>query len=141
MNTVTIGPMCLTVSKGARREVDESSDTSRTDTAELHDMDGQLESDVWEDMDRPVWIYGSRMVDSLSQASQALSSNRDVACMGDFVDEDFNDTGFDSDVDSRMEFEWNTWNDAYTGESENIPTGLGYSFSGKVGEGGVMLQG
>ena len=121
VNTVTIGPMCLTVSKGARREVDESSDTSRTDTAELHDMDGQLESDAWEDMDRPVWIYGSRMVDSLSQASQALSSNRDVACMGDFVDEDFNDTGFDSDVDSRMEFEWNTWNDAYTGESEISP--------------------
>ena len=87
----------------------------------MHDTDGQLESDVWDDMDRPVWIYGSRMVDNLSQASQALSSNRDVACMGDFVDEDFNDTGFDSDVDSRMEFEWNTWNDAYTGESEISP--------------------
>ena len=27
VNTVTIGPMCRTVSKGARREVDESSDT------------------------------------------------------------------------------------------------------------------
>ena len=38
-----------------------------------------------------------------------------MACMGDFVDEDFNDTGFDSDVDSRMEFEWNGWDDAYTG--------------------------
>ena len=52
---------------------------------------------------------------------QALSSNRDVACMCAFVDEDFNDTGFDSDVDSRMEFEWNTGNDAYTGESEISP--------------------
>ena len=108
VNTVNMVPMCRTVSKGARREVDESSDTSRTDTAELHDTDGQLESDVWDDMDRPVWIYGLHMVDNSSQASQALSSNRDVACMGDFVDEDFNDTRFYSDVDSRMEFEWNT---------------------------------
>ena len=91
------------------------------DTAELHDTDDQLESDVCDDMDRPVWIYGSCMVDNLSQASQALSSNRDVACMGDFVDEDFNDTGFESDVDSRMEFEWNGWDDAYTGESEIFP--------------------
>ena len=90
--------------KGARRE-DESSDTSRTDTAELYDTDCQLETDVWDDMDCPVWISGSRMVDSSTQASQALSSNRDVACMGDFVDEDFNDTGFDSDVGSGMEFE------------------------------------
>ena len=102
-------------------EVDEFSDTLRTDTAELHDTDGQLESDVCDDMDRPVWIYGSRMVDNLSQASQALSSNRDVACMGDFVDEDFNDTGFDSGADSRMAFEWNGWDDACTGESEISP--------------------
>ena len=86
-----------------------------------HDTDGQLDSDVWDDMDRPVWMYGSRMVDNLSQARQALSNNRDVACMGDFVDEDFNDNGFDSDVDSRMEFEWNGWHDAYTGESEISP--------------------
>ena len=95
VNTVMSGPMYLTVSKGARGEVDESSDTSRTDSAEFNDTDGQLDSDVWDDMDRPVWIYGSRMVDNLIQASQALSSSRDVACMGDFVDEDFNDNGFD----------------------------------------------
>ena len=62
VSTVTIGPMCQTVSKGARREVDESSDTSRTDTAELCDTDGHLKSDVWDDMDCPVWIYGLRMV-------------------------------------------------------------------------------
>ena len=72
-------------------------------------------------MDCPVWISGLRMVDSSSQASQALSSNRDVACMGDFVYEDINDTGFDSDVGSRMEFEWNTRNDAYTWESKKSP--------------------
>ena len=97
VNTVDMTPMCRTVSKGTRREVDASSDTSRTDTAELDDTDCQLETDVWDDMDCPVWISGLRMVDSSSQASQALSSNRDVGCMGDFVDEDFNDTGFDSE--------------------------------------------
>ena len=118
VNTVDMTPICRTVSKGERREGDESSDTSRTNTPELHDTDCRLDSDVWDDMNCPVWIYGSRMVDNSSQASQALSSNRDVTCMGDFVDENFNDTGFDSDVGSRMEFEWNTWNDAYTAESE-----------------------
>ena len=132
---------CVKGDAGGGGGVDEFSDTSRTDMAELHDMDGQLESDVCDDLNRPVWIYGSRMVDNLSQASQALSSNRDVACMGDFIDEDFNETGFDSDVDSRMEFEWNGWDDAYTGESEISPPDSVSGFSGKVGEGGVMLQG
>ena len=66
-------------------------------------------------------ISGSRMVDSSTQASQALSSNRDVACMGDFVDDNFNDTGFDSDVGSGMEFEWNTRNDTYAWESVKFP--------------------
>ena len=120
-NTVNMTPMCRTMSKGARREADESSDTSRTDMAELDDTDCQLETDVWDDMYCPVWISGLCMVVSSSQGSQALSSNRDVACMGDFVDEDFNDTGFDSDVGSRMEFEWNTQNDAYAWESEKFP--------------------
>ena len=92
-----------------------------TDSAELSDTDGRLDSDVWDDMDHPVWRYGSRTVDNLSQASQTLSNNRDVACMGDFVDEDFNDNGFNSEVDSRMEFEWNGWDDAYTGESKISP--------------------
>ena len=81
------------------------------------------------------------MVDNLSQASQALSSNRDVAYMGDFVDEDFNDNEFDLDVDSRMDIEWNGWDDAYIGESEISPPDSVSGFSGKVGEGGVMLQG
>ena len=94
VNAVNMTPMCQTVSKGARRKADESGDTSRTDTAELDDTDCQLETDVWDDMDCPVCISGSRMVDSSTPASQALSSNRDVTCMGDFVDEDFNDTGF-----------------------------------------------
>ena len=138
VNTVMSGPMCVTVSKGARGEVDEPSDTPATDSAELSDMDGWLDSDVW---DRPVWRYGSHTVDNLSQASQTLSNNRDVACMGDFVDEDFNDNGFNSDVDSRMEFEWNGWDDTYTGESEISPPDSLRVFFGKVGEGGAMLQG
>ena len=110
--------------KRAWREVNEStadepSDTSKTDTADLDYTDCQLETDVWDDMYCPVWIPGSRMVDSASQASQALSNKGEVACMSDFDDEDFNDTGFDSDVGSSMEFEWNTLIDAYAWESEN----------------------
>ena len=72
--------MCDCV-QGARGEVDEPSDTSETDSAELSDTDGRLDSDVWDDMNRPLWMYGSRTVDNLSQASQTLSNNRDVACM------------------------------------------------------------
>ena len=45
--------------------------------------------------------------------------------MGDFADEDFIDTGFDSDMGSGAEFEWNTRNDACAWESwsasENFP--------------------
>ena len=54
-----------------------------------------------------------------------MSSYRDVAYMGDFANEDFIDTGFDSDMGTEAEFEWNTWNDAYAWESwsasENFP--------------------
>ena len=85
VTAVNMTPMCRTVYKVARREADESSDASRTDTGDLDDTDCKLETDVWDDTYRPVWISGSRMVDSSSQASQELSSNRDVACMGDFV--------------------------------------------------------
>ena len=77
---------------------DEPSDTSRMDTADLDYTDCQLETDV---------------CDESSQASQALSNKGEVACMSDFDDADFNDTGFDSDVGSSMEFDWNTRNDAY----------------------------
>ena len=82
LNTVMSDPMCVTVSKGARGEVDEPSDTPGTDSAELSDTDGRLDSDVWDDMDRPVWRYGSCTVDNLSQASQTFSNYGDVACMG-----------------------------------------------------------
>ena len=124
VNTVNMTPRCRTVLNGPRREVikstaDEPSDTSKTDTADLDYRECQLETDVWDDMYCPVWTPGSHMVDSASQASQALSNKGEVACMSDFDDEDFNDTGFDSDVGSGIEFEWNTRDDAYTWESEN----------------------
>ena len=41
--------------------------------------------------------------------------------MGEFFYEDFNDTGFDLDVGSGMEYEWNTRNGAYAWESKKIP--------------------
>ena len=112
------------MSNGPRREViestvDEPSDTSKTDTADLDDTDCQLETDVWDDMCCPVWIPGSSMMDSAGQATQLLPNKGEVACMSDFDDEDFNDTGFDLDVGSGMEFEWNTRDDTYTWESEN----------------------
>ena len=121
VNAVNMTPTCRTVSRGARSASDESSDTSRTDTAELDSTDCELETVVWEDMDCPVLIYGSFVDNSLCLASQAMSSNRDVAHMGDFADEDFNDTGFDSDMGSVVEFQWNTRNDAYAWESQKFP--------------------
>ena len=63
--------------------------------------------DVWEDMVCPVLISGSCVDNSLCLSSQTMSSYRDVAYMGDFADEDFIDTGFDSDMGSEAEFEWN----------------------------------
>ena len=120
--------MCWAVSRVAWCEPDESSDTSRTDTAELEELDNgdcDLGTDVWEDMDCPVLIAGSRVDNSLCISSQAMSNYRDVASMGDFADEDFIDTGFDSDMDSGADFGWNTRNDAYAWESwsasENFP--------------------
>ena len=58
-------------------------------------------------------ISDSCVDNSLCLSSQTMSSYKDVAYMGDFADEDFIDTGFDSDMGSEAEFEWKTWNDAY----------------------------
>ena len=124
VNTVNMGPTCRTVSRVARCEPDESSDTSRTDTAELEQLDSadyDLGTVVWEDMDCPVLIAGSFVDNSLCNSSQAMSNYRDVASMGDFADEDFIDTGFDSDMGSGAEFDshacaWESWS-AY----ENSP--------------------
>ena len=120
VNAVNMAPMCRTVSKGARGKSDEFSDSSRTDTAELEELDSMdcdIEMDVWEDMDCPVLISDPCVDNSLCLSSQAMSSYSNVAYMGDFADEDFIDTGFDSDMGSEAAFEWNTWNDAHTWES------------------------
>ena len=128
VNAVNMAPMCRTVSRVARCEPDESSDTSRTDTAELEELDSgdcDLGTDVWEYIDCPVLIAGSRVDNSLYISSQAISNYRDVAYLGDFADEDFIDTDFDSDMGSGAEFGWNTRNDACAWESwsasENFP--------------------
>ena len=99
--------------------MDEYSDTSKTDTADLDDMDCQLEMDVGDDMYCPVWISDSSMMNSAGQAKQLLLNKGEVACMSDFDDEDFNDTDFDSDVGSGMVIEWNTRDDVHRWESEN----------------------
>ena len=120
VNAVNMAPMCRTVSRVARCEPDESSDTSRMDTAELDELDSadcDLGTDVWEDMDCPVLIAGSFVDNSICISSQVMSNYRDVASMGDFADEDFIDTGFDSDMGSGAEFGWNTRNDACAWES------------------------
>ena len=44
--------------------------------------------DVWEDMDCPVLISSLCVNNSLCLSSQAMSSYRDVAYMGDFAEED-----------------------------------------------------
>ena len=54
VNAVDMVPMCRTVLGVARCEPDESSDTSRTDTAELEESDIEdcdLWTDLWEDKD------------------------------------------------------------------------------------------
>ena len=120
VNAVNMTPMCRTVSKGVRGESDEFSDTSTTDTAELEELDSMdcdIEMDVWEDMDCPVLISASCVDNSLCLSGQTMSSFRDVAYMGDFADEDFIDTGFDSDMGSEAEFKWNARNDACAWES------------------------
>ena len=53
-------------------------------------------------------------------------------------------TGFDSDMGSEAEFEWNTRNDAHAWESwsasENFPPDSARAHSGGVGEGRGILQ-
>ena len=65
-------------------------------------------------------ISDSRVDNCLCLSSQTMSSYKDVAYMGDFADEDFIDTGFDSDMGSEVEFEWKTRNDAYAWECRSV---------------------
>ena len=92
VNAVNMAPVGRTVSRVARCEVDKSSDMSGTDTARLEEV-------------------------KLCNASYTISSYEDVAYMGDFVDEDFMDTGFYSDIGSEAEFRCTTRGDACAWES------------------------
>ena len=92
MNAINITPVGRTVSRVVRCEVYKSSDMSGTDTARLEEV-------------------------KLCNSSYTMSSYEDVAYMGDFVDEDFMDTGFDSDIGSEAEFRWTTLDDACAWES------------------------
>ena len=63
MNAVDMVPMCRTVAGVSWFEPDESSDTSRTDTAELEESDIEdcgLWTDLWEDKDCPLCSEGLR---------------------------------------------------------------------------------
>ena len=87
VNAVDMVPMCQTVSGVMRCEPDESSDTSRMDTAELDESDIEdfcLWTDLWEEEDCPVFNAGSIVDNSLCILSQEMSSYVDVASMGDF---------------------------------------------------------
>ena len=142
VNTVNMTPRCRTVSDEPRREVidctaDEYSETSKMDTADLDDTDCQLETDVWDDMYCPVWISDSSMVNSVGQTEQLLLNKGEVACMIDFDDEDFNDTGFDSDTGSGMEY---TGRRIYMGIRKS-PTRPRYGcLHTRRGKGSSMLQ-
>ena len=92
VNAVNMPPVGRTVSRVARCEVDKSSDMSGTDTARLEEV-------------------------KLCNSSYTMSSYEEVAYMGDFVDEDIMDTGFDSDIGSEAEFRWTTRDDACAWES------------------------
>ena len=117
-------PMCRTVSGVTRCEPEDSIDTSRTDTAELEESDSEdfcLWTDVWDEEDCPVSNAGSIVDNSLCVSNQDTLSSVDVASMGDFDSEDFDDAnGFDSDKGSVAELEWNTWDDACAWEFQNV---------------------
>ena len=123
MNAVDMVPMCWTVSCVTRCEPEDSSDMSRMDTAELEESDSEdfcLWTDLWDEEDCPVSNAGSIVDNTLCFSNQDNLSSVDVASMGDFDSEDFDDAiGFDSDKVSVAELEWNTWDDACAWEFQN----------------------
>ena len=123
VNAVDMVPMCRTVSGVTRCERENSSDMSRTDTAELEGSDSEdfcLWTDLWDEEDCPVSNTGSIVDNSLCISNRDNLSSVDVASMGDFDSVDFGDAiGFDSDKGSVAELEWNTWDDACAWEFQN----------------------
>ena len=68
------------------------------------------------------WCAAVRSLDpaDIKPVTKDNLSSVDVASMGDFDSEDFNDAiGFDSDKGSVAELEWNTWDDACVWEFHN----------------------
>ena len=128
VNAVDMVPMCRTVLGVTRCEPDESSDSSRTDTAALEESDIEdscLWTDLWDEEDCPVSNAGSIVDNSLCISNQDKLSYVDVASMGDFDSEDFDDAiGFDSDEGSVAELEWNTWDDAHARGSLRMRLGI-----------------
>ena len=101
LNAVHMVPMCRTVSGITRCELEDSSDMSITDTAELAESDSVnfcLWTDLWDEKDCPVSNVGSIMDNSLCVSIRDNLSSVDVASMSDFDSEDFDDAvSFDSD--------------------------------------------
>ena len=139
--------MCRTVSGVTRCEPDDSSDSSRTDTAaalEESDIeDSCLWTDLWDEEDCPVSNARSIVDNSLCISNQDRLSYVDLASIGDFDSEDCDDAiGFDLDEGSVAELEWNTWDDACAWESQNASGfSAGLSPSGGVIEGKLWISG
>ena len=123
VNAVDMVPMCRNVSGITRCELEDSSDMSRTDTAELEESDSEdfcLWTDLCDEEDSPVSNAGSIVDNSLCVSIWDNLSSVDVASMGNIDSEDFDDAiSFDSDKGSVAELEWNTWDDACAWEFQN----------------------
>ena len=137
MNAVNMVPMCRTVSDITQCELEDSSDMSRTDTAELTESDSEnlcLWTDLWDEKDCTVSNAGW-IVDNSFSIQDNLSSV-DVASMSDVDSEEFDDSmsSFDSDKGSVAELEWNIWDDACAWEFQNasgdFPSDYSYSHTG-----------
>ena len=114
--TVDMVPMCRTVSCVTRIARDESSDTSRTDTAVINGSDiedfcqGPKLSDEEDCFGSDV---GSSAVSNPCTSEQHDLSYADIASVADFDSEDSDvDFCYDSDESSVAELEWNTWDEA-----------------------------
>ena len=84
VNAVNMVPMCRTVSGITRCELEDSSDMSRMDTAELAESDSEnfcLWTDLWDEKDCPVSNAGSIVDNSLCVSIRDNLSSVDVASM------------------------------------------------------------
>ena len=110
INMADVTPKCDTASNRLGSEVfnhtaDDDSDTPKSMTSDLDDMDCQMGTHIWDETYSPVWISDPSMVYSAGQAEQLWLNKGGVACMSDFDDEDFTDMDVDSDAGSDMKFD------------------------------------